>query len=67
MLQISLQLESQIHHRLLLHFFHVQPLNIWGLPLEGREISMIINGNSTENYASHILKDMEKMVLKMEE
>lgn len=42
-------------------------LNIWGLPLEGREISLIINGNSTENYASHILKNMEKMVLKMEE
>jgi hypothetical protein len=42
-------------------------LNIWGLPLEGREISLIINGNSTENYTNHILKDMEKMVLKIQD
>jgi len=42
-------------------------LNIWGLPLEGREISLIINGNSTENSTSHVLKDMEKMVLEIED
>ena len=42
-------------------------LNIWALPLEGREISLIINGDSTENYSNHILKDMEKMVLKIED
>ncbi len=42
-------------------------LNIWGLPLEGKEISLIINGNSTENYTNHILNDMEKMVLKIED
>jgi hypothetical protein len=41
-------------------------LNIWGLPLEGKEISLIINGNSTENYTNHILNDMEKMVMKIE-
>ena len=40
-------------------------LNIWGMPIEGTEISLIINGNSTENYNNHILKDMEKMVLKI--
>jgi hypothetical protein len=42
-------------------------LNIWGLPLEGKEISLLINGNSAENYTSHILNDMEKMVLKIED
>jgi hypothetical protein len=42
-------------------------LNIWGLPLEGKEISLVLNGNSTENYANHILKDMEKLVLKIED
>lgn len=42
-------------------------LNIWGLPLEGREISLIINGNSTESYTNHTLKDMEKIVLKIDD
>lgn len=42
-------------------------LNIWGLPLEGKEISLIINGNNTENYSNHTLKDMEKMVLKIQD
>ena len=42
-------------------------LNIWGLPLGGKEISLSINGNSTENYANHILNDMEEMVLKLED
>jgi hypothetical protein len=37
-------------------------LNIWGLPLEGKEISLITNGNNTENYSNHTLEDMEKMV-----
>jgi hypothetical protein len=42
-------------------------LNIWGLPLEGKEISLIINGNNTENYSNHTLTDMEKMVLNIKD
>ena len=42
-------------------------LNIWGLPLEGRKVNLITDGNSPENYANHILKDMEKMILKIED
>lgn len=42
-------------------------LNIWGLPLEGRKVNLITDGNSTENYANHTLKDMEKMILKIED
>ena len=42
-------------------------LNIWGLPLEGKEISLIINVNNTENYSNHTLEDMEKMVLKIDD
>ena len=42
-------------------------LNIWGLPLEGRKVSLIIDGNGTENYGNHTLKDMEKMILKIDD
>jgi hypothetical protein len=42
-------------------------LNIWGLPLEGKKVSLIVGGNSTENYTNHPLKDMEKMILKIED
>jgi hypothetical protein len=42
-------------------------LNMWGLPLEGRKVNLIIDGNSTENYANNTLKDMEKMILKIED
>ena len=42
-------------------------LNIWGLPLGGMEISLITNGNNTQNYTAHIVKDMEKIVLKIED
>jgi hypothetical protein len=42
-------------------------LNIWGLPLEGKKVSLAVGGNSTENYASHILNDMERMILKIED
>ncbi|HEY7695793.1 MAG TPA: hypothetical protein VH797_06830 [Nitrososphaeraceae archaeon] len=42
-------------------------LNIWGLPMEGKEISLITNGNNTKNYSNHTLKDMEKMVLKIQD
>lgn len=42
-------------------------LNIWGLPLEGKKVSLVVGGNSTENYAPHILNDMERMFLKIED
>ncbi len=42
-------------------------LNIWGLPLDGMKVNLIIDGNSTENYANHTLKDMEKIILKIED
>lgn len=42
-------------------------LNIWGLPLEGKKVSLVVGGNSTENYATHVLNDMEKMILKIED
>lgn len=42
-------------------------LNIWGLPLEGMKVSIVVGGNSTENYAPHILNDMEKILLKIED
>ena len=44
-----------------------QFLNIWGMPLEGSKVSLFIDGNSTENYSNYILKDREKMILKIEE
>ncbi|HEY7777990.1 MAG TPA: hypothetical protein VIA09_05570 [Nitrososphaeraceae archaeon] len=42
-------------------------LNIWGLPLEGKRVTLVVGANSTENYAPHILNDREKMVLKIED
>ncbi|MGI8720358.1 MAG: hypothetical protein ACR2KF_07520 [Nitrososphaeraceae archaeon] len=44
-----------------------QFLNIWGMPFEGSKVSLFIDGNSTENYSNYILKDMEKMILKIED
>lgn len=42
-------------------------LDIWGLPLEGKEISLIINGTSTKDNSNHILNDMEKIVLQIDD
>ena len=39
-------------------------LNIWGLRLEGKEISLIIDGNATQNCSNHTIKDMEKKSVK---
>lgn len=44
-----------------------QFLNIWGMPLEGSRVNLLINGNSTDNYSNYVLKDMEKMILKIED
>ena len=44
-----------------------QFLNIWGMPLEGSKVSLFIDVNSTENYSDYVLKDMEKMILKIED
>ena len=44
-----------------------QFLNIWGKPLEGSKVILFIDGNSTENYSNYILKDREKMILKIED
>jgi len=44
-----------------------QFLNIWGIPLEGSRVNLFIDGNSTENYSNYILKDREKMILKIED
>jgi len=43
-----------------------QFLNIWGIPLQGSKINLLTDGNSTENYNNYILKDGEKMILKIE-
>ena len=42
-------------------------LNIWGLSLDGMKVNLITDGNSTENYANHTLKDMEKIILKIDD
>ncbi|HJU79029.1 MAG TPA: hypothetical protein VJ599_05640 [Nitrososphaeraceae archaeon] len=42
-------------------------LSIWGFPLEGKKVSLVVGGNSTENYSTHILNDMEKLILKIED
>ncbi len=44
-----------------------QFLNIWGMPLEGNRVNLFIDGNSTENYSNYVLKDREKMILKIED
>lgn len=44
-----------------------QFLNIWGIPLQGSKINLLTDGNSTENYDNYILKDGEKMILKIED
>ena len=44
-----------------------QFLNIWGIPLQGSKINLLTDGNSTENYNNYILKDGEKMILKIED
>jgi hypothetical protein len=44
-----------------------QFLNIWGIPLEGSRVNLFIDGNSTDNYSNYVLKDREKMILKIED
>jgi hypothetical protein len=44
-----------------------QFLNIWGIPLQGSKINLLTDGNSTENYDNYILKDGDKMILKIED
>ena len=44
-----------------------QFLNILGLPPEGSKVILFIDGNSTENYNNYVLKDREKMILKIED
>ncbi len=44
-----------------------QFLNIWVMPLEGSKVILFIDGNSTENYNNYVLKDREKMILKIED
>lgn len=44
-----------------------QFLDIWGIPLEGREVSLSIDGNRTEDHSNYILNDMEKMILEVKD
>jgi len=37
------------------------------MPLEGIKVILFIDGNSTENYSNYVLKDREKMILKIED
>jgi hypothetical protein len=44
-----------------------QFLNIWGIPLEGSRVNLFIDGNNTDDYSNYVLKDREKMILKIED
>lgn len=44
-----------------------QFLDIWGIPLEGREVSLSIDGNRTADHSNYILNDMEKMILEIKD
>lgn len=44
-----------------------QFLDIWGIPLEGKEVSLSIGGNRTGDYSNYILNDMEKMILEIKD